>query len=75
MTTFKFEVKYRNLIVITLGFIVVWLSYILKSNPVQHFHIGLDNVPVYIHVPLQFVVPIFLLIIALRRDRNRDNIQ
>ncbi|QAA34965.1 GerAB/ArcD/ProY family transporter [Clostridium manihotivorum] len=75
MATFKVEIKYRNFIVIILGVIVVLLSYILKSNPVQHFHIGLDIVPIYIHVPLQFVIPIFLLIIALRRNKNRNKIQ
>ncbi|WP_160677673.1 GerAB/ArcD/ProY family transporter [Clostridium sp. C8-1-8] len=75
MTTFKLDNRYRNLVVITLGIIVVFISYMLKSNPVQHFHVGLDIVPIYIHVPLQFVVPIFLLIIVLRRNKNRANIQ
>ncbi|GFZ33642.1 spore germination protein KB [Clostridium zeae] len=71
ITVFEVDLKYRNIPIVILGTIMILLSYYLMVNPIQHFHIGLDIVPLYVHIPLQFIVPGILFIISAAGNKNR----
>ncbi|GKU26847.1 GerAB/ArcD/ProY family transporter [Clostridium folliculivorans] len=71
MTVFEVDLKHRNILIVILGIIMIFLSYFLMVNPIQHFHIGLEIVPLYVHVPLQFIIPGILFIISVAGKKNR----
>jgi spore germination protein KB len=71
MTILQLETKHRSLTTIILGIIMIALSYYLIVNPIQHFHIGLDIIPLYVHIPLQFVIPGILFILSIVRNKDR----
>ncbi|MBK1810348.1 GerAB/ArcD/ProY family transporter [Clostridium sp. YIM B02505] len=71
MSVFEVDIRYRSFLTVVLGMIMIVLSYYLMVNPIQHFHIGLDIVPLYVHVPLQFIIPGILFILSVARKKNR----
>ncbi|PLS04282.1 GerAB/ArcD/ProY family transporter [Neobacillus cucumis] len=40
-------------------------TFVLSKNIIQHLFIGLDIVPLYLHIPLQFIIPLILVICLL----------
>lgn len=66
-----FKIKNYDSILLALGAIITPLSIILATNFVQFRFIGMNFIDPYLHVPLQIVIPIGLLVIAMiRKKRN-----
>jgi spore germination protein KB len=59
--------KQRAFCIILLGILVVIWSIQMSENFVEHIETGLKKVPIYLHVPLQIVIPILLFLIVLVR--------
>ncbi|WHY73542.1 GerAB/ArcD/ProY family transporter [Fictibacillus enclensis] len=59
----------RRSLVVLIGVIIVPLSLIIAGSYIQHVNIGLNKVPLFLHVPLQIVIPFVLLVIATIRKR------
>lgn len=65
-----FKVKESTLLVYPMGFMVLLLSIFIASNFSEHVYKGLEIVPLYIHLPFQLVIPLFLLLIAYIKNRK-----
>lgn len=65
-----FRVKEHQRLVYPLGLSVLLLSIAIASNFSEHIKEGLNIVTVYMHVPLQIVLPLLLLIVAAIRHRS-----
>ncbi|MDN4073170.1 GerAB/ArcD/ProY family transporter [Fictibacillus terranigra] len=63
-------VSARSLVVL-FGAIVVPLSLIIATSFMEHVEIGLKKVPLFLHVPLQIIIPFILLVISAIRKRYR----
>lgn len=64
-----FKMKsYRSMIVL-FGVSIVPLSLMIADNYMEHIEIGLKKVPLFLHIPLQIVIPALLLVIAAIRKR------
>ncbi|MCK6257824.1 spore germination protein [Fictibacillus sp. KIGAM418] len=66
-----FKMESRRSLVVLFGAIVVPLSLIIANSYMEHVEIGLKKVPLYLHIPLQMVIPFILLVIAKIRKRYR----
>lgn len=64
-----FRVQNYQRLVYPLGLMVLLLSIAIASNYPEHITEGLKIVPLYIHIPLQIIVPLCLLLIAVVRHR------
>lgn len=56
-------------VLIPIAAIITPLTIIMATNFAEHVKIGLKIVPVYLHIPLQIVIPILLLGIAITRKK------
>jgi spore germination protein KB len=65
-----FRVEAHQRLVYPLGAAVLLLSIATASNFLEHINEGLNIVTVYIHMPLQVIVPLCLLVIAAIRHRR-----
>lgn len=61
---------YKSLIIPYLLLTTV-ISYYVSNNMSEHIIVGLGFIPVFIHIPLQFVIPALLLILILIKSRWR----
>lgn len=68
-----FNVKQSEKLVYPIGVIIVLISVLMASNFVAHYREGLKFVPYFLHIPLQMVIPIFLLIIVLIKRKINTN--
>lgn len=64
-----FRVQNHQRLVYPLGVMVLLLSIAIASNYPEHIREGLKIVTIYMHVPLQIVIPLCLLIVAVIRRR------
>jgi spore germination protein KB len=64
-----FKLKNYRAMVLLFGAIAVPLSFMIADSYIEHLEIGLKKVPIFLHVPLQIVVPVMLLIITVIRKR------
>jgi spore germination protein KB len=64
-----FRVQNHQRLVYPLGLMVLLLSIAIASNYPEHITEGLKVVTIYMHVPLQIIIPLCLLIIATIRHR------
>ncbi|GGD09318.1 GerAB/ArcD/ProY family transporter [Pontibacillus salipaludis] len=56
-----------------MGILVIILSILISPNFVEHMKEGLDIVPIYVHVPMQMIIPSFLfLLLFIRNKRNNQ---
>ncbi|MFJ7850311.1 GerAB/ArcD/ProY family transporter [Peribacillus sp. NPDC097206] len=69
-TTNLFQIKESSVLVYPMGFIVLLLSILIASNFSEHVYKGLEVAPLYIHLPFQLVIPLFLLLIAFIKNRK-----
>lgn len=67
-----FKLKSHTMIVHPIGIIVVFLSVSIASNFTEHLKEGLDILTLYYHLPLQVILPILLLIIAIIKNRKKN---
>ncbi len=65
-----FNIKEHQRLIYPFGLAVLLLSIAIASNFAEHIKEGLNIVTVYMHMPLQIVIPIFLLVIASIRNRK-----
>jgi spore germination protein KB len=65
-----YRVEDHKRLIYPLGAAVLLLSIAIASNFPEHINEGLNIVTVYIHVPLQVIVPLCLLVIAAIRQRR-----
>ncbi|MFB6466943.1 GerAB/ArcD/ProY family transporter [Cytobacillus sp. Hz8] len=70
---FKSNKQWR-IIVIILGILEVIVSYFMASSYTEHIKIGLKIVPLYLHLPMQIMIPCFLLIVAIFRKKMKNNL-
>lgn len=54
-----------------IGLIILFSSMIIASNFSEHMQEGLHFVPIFIHIPLHVIIPIFLFIIAFIKHRKK----
>lgn len=64
-----FRVQNHQRLVYPLGLLVLLLSIAIASNFPEHIKEGLEIVIIYMHVPLQIIIPLCLLVIAAIRHR------
>lgn len=60
-----FKVKKNDTLTYPIAVIILISSIWMAPNYLEHYKEGLDIVPYYLHIPLQIIIPIVLLIIAL----------
>jgi len=63
------KLKHNRSVLLGLGSVIAPLSLIISSNQIEYNEIGLEIVPVYFHIPLQIIIPLLLLIIAMIRNK------
>jgi spore germination protein KB len=64
-----FRIQNHQRLVYPLGLLVLLLSIAIASNFPEHIKEGLEIVTIYMHVPLQIIIPLCLLVIAAIRQR------
>ncbi|MEW9671814.1 endospore germination permease [Ammoniphilus sp. 3BR4] len=70
-TAHLFQLQSYRSVLVPLGTIIVTLGLIMARNVVEHNVIGLEFLMTYGHLPLQFVIPALLLIIAYFHEKRR----
>lgn len=60
-----FKIKKSDTLTYPIGIIMLLISVLMAPNYLDHYREGLDFVPYYLHIPLQMIIPIALLIIAI----------
>ncbi|WP_044640963.1 GerAB/ArcD/ProY family transporter [Risungbinella massiliensis] len=68
-----FSITKPNQTLFPLGFIVWFLSFTIASNYTDHIAEGLNIVPLYLHVPFQFIIPLvisLLMVFPLKNNKN-----
>ncbi|KGP70847.1 GerAB/ArcD/ProY family transporter [Pontibacillus yanchengensis] len=63
----------RGAFVIVLSLLLITVSLVMSKNYIEHTEVGLKIVPLYIHVPMQIIVPFFLISIAIVRKKLAKN--
>lgn len=64
-----FKVKKYQTLIIPCGIILVISSLYIADNYVKHIEIGLEKVPIYLHIPFQIIIPIILALITVIKKR------
>ncbi|MEH6938253.1 endospore germination permease [Bacillus sp. JJ664] len=67
-----FRVKKRDTLTYPIAVIIVVSSVWMAPNYLEHYKEGLDVVPYYLHVPLQIIIPIALLAIAIIQKKGKE---
>ncbi len=66
-----FQIKEYQRLVYPLGISVLLLSIAIASNFAEHIKEGLQIVTIYMHIPLQIVIPFLLLLVAVLRQQKQ----
>ncbi len=66
-----FKISDLNKIIFPIGLIIVFASIEIASNLAEHSNEGLVLVPIYLHWPIQIIIPAVLLVIAFFRNRRK----
>ncbi|MFG6119978.1 GerAB/ArcD/ProY family transporter [Thalassobacillus sp. B23F22_16] len=67
--TFSIPRSKRIWLVSSMGALLIVITYLISHDYVSHVNIGLDVVPLYVHVPLQIILPVLLIGIAFLRHK------
>ncbi|MET3698458.1 spore germination protein KB [Bacillus oleivorans] len=67
-----FNVKKPSRLAYPIGLVILILSMTIASSYSEHIREGLDIVPIYLHLPFQVIIPIFLLAIAFVKNRKKQ---
>lgn len=67
-----FKVRNYKTLVMPIGVIVLLTSLTIAGNSTEHLREGLKIVPYYMHLPLQFAIPICLWLVGLLRRAIRN---
>ncbi|MGE8203208.1 GerAB/ArcD/ProY family transporter [Heyndrickxia sp. NPDC080065] len=69
-TSDLFKLKNHLKLVYPLGLVILFFSISIASNIAEHIKKGTSFIPIYIHIPMQVVIPLFLLMIVFIRNRK-----
>ncbi|GHH96846.1 GerAB/ArcD/ProY family transporter [Neobacillus kokaensis] len=72
-TASLFQFKDYRTISLPIGILILLTALMIASNYTEHIREGLDIVPIYLHWPLQIIVPCLLLVIAFFRNRRKQS--
>lgn len=64
-----FRVQTPNTLIYPIGIIILISSLVIAPNHESHIQEGLKIVPLYLHVPLQIIIPFLLLLTAIIRKK------
>lgn len=67
---FKLPRKKSKGLIGFIGLLVMTVSMLISENIAEHLKEGLDIVPLYVHVPMQMIVPSLLLLLLFIRKRK-----
>jgi spore germination protein KB len=67
-----FKIKESSQLAYPMGVVVLLLSITIASSFSEHIHEGLQVVPLYVHLPFQVIIPLFLLLIAFFKNRKKQ---
>jgi len=62
--------KRENWKIIGVCVLVYGFSFLFSGNTIQHLYVGLKIVPVYLHIPLQFIIPFALAMLLLLKKNT-----
>ncbi|MFB7637926.1 GerAB/ArcD/ProY family transporter [Peribacillus butanolivorans] len=66
-----FNIKEPSRLAYPVGFVILLISIVISSSYSEHIHEGLSDVPIYIHLPFQVIIPLLLLILAFFKNRKK----
>ncbi|MFD6440290.1 GerAB/ArcD/ProY family transporter, partial [Peribacillus sp. NPDC060186] len=66
-----FNFKEPSRLTYPIGFVILLISIVIASSYSEHIHEGLGAVPIYVHLPFQVLIPVFLLVIAYFKNRKK----
>lgn len=72
-TTELFKIKNHRNITYPFGLIILFLSLTIASSYQEHIDEGINIVPIYLHLPMQVLIPIMLLGVAFLRNRKKKS--
>ncbi|MFX3625454.1 MAG: endospore germination permease [Ectobacillus sp.] len=67
-----FRIEETKQLVYPLGLIVLMVAMGIAGNFIEHIKEGLDFVPMYLHLPLQVIVPFILFVFAFFQQKRRS---
>ncbi|MEJ9227906.1 spore germination protein [Peribacillus butanolivorans] len=67
-----FNFKEPSRLAYPVGFVILLISIVIASSYSEHIHEGLGFVPIYVHLPFQVIIPVFLLVIAYFKNRKKS---
>ncbi|WP_193065241.1 GerAB/ArcD/ProY family transporter [Oceanobacillus oncorhynchi] len=70
-TASLFNIKEPSKLAYPLGITVLFTAMIIASNYSEHIEEGLKIFPLYIQLPFQIIIPVFLLFIAFIKNRKK----
>ncbi|CEI82408.1 spore germination protein KB [Oceanobacillus oncorhynchi subsp. incaldanensis] len=70
-TASLFNIKEPSKLAYPLGITVLFTSMVIASNYSQHIEEGLNAFPIYVQLPFQIILPVFLLFIAFIKNRKK----
>ncbi|TYS55444.1 GerAB/ArcD/ProY family transporter [Sutcliffiella horikoshii] len=72
--SYIFPILQEKFIIIILGALMFIGNYVISRDLPEHLFIGLELVPLYLHVPFQFILPLLILIITwIKGIKNKSN--
>ncbi|WP_299741783.1 endospore germination permease [uncultured Rossellomorea sp.] len=70
-----FKLKQKNWHVLLLLVAVYLLSLHRSDDIAEHLHVGLKLVPYYLHIPVQFILPLILGLVVFWKSRKKKTAQ
>lgn len=67
-----FQIENPSRLAYPIGLVILILSVTIASNFAEHLQEGLQLVPVFLHIPFQIVIPLFLLILAFFKTKRKQ---
>jgi spore germination protein KB len=64
-----FKLKNHRQIILPAGVILTFLSIMIASNFAEHIEEGQKVTSYYIHIPLHIIIPFFMMVVAMIRNR------
>ena len=64
-----FKLKSHQQIILPAGVILTLLSIMIASNFAEHIEEGQRITSYYIHIPLHIIIPLFMMVVAMIRNR------
>ena len=69
--SYVFPILQEKFIIALLGAMIFLGSFIIAKDLPEHLFIGLELVPLYLHVPFQFFLPLLILLLTWMKGRKK----